>query len=111
MQRTASEPAPPPYLAEAGRRFWLQVVQEWELDVRSLALLAAACKQADRAAEAREILQQQPVVILDRFGQPKTHPAVDVERNASLAFVRILREIGLDVEPPPDSRPPRRPGT
>jgi len=45
------------------------------------------------------------LTVKDRFGQTKGHPAVEIERQSLLAFVRIRRELGLNVEPP-DSRPP-----
>jgi phage terminase small subunit len=101
----------PNYLATEGRAFFEGIAGEYELDPPALALLAAASKQLDRIAEARAVLQKEPVIVQDRFGQSRTHPAVEVERNASVCFARLLREIGLDLEPPPDSRPPRRAGT
>jgi len=101
----------PSFLAEAGRAFWQRVVTEFELDGPSLDLLAMAAKQADRAAEARTILAAEPLTFIDRFEQPREHPAVAIERNATIPFARLLRELALDVEPPADVRPPRRPGT
>ena len=109
--KTSTDPQAPVFLAEAGRAFWQRVVSEFDLDSAALQLLALACKQADRAAEARAILAAQPVVYRDRFDAPKEHPAVAIERNATIAFARLVRELALDVEPPADSRPPRRPGT
>lgn len=109
--KTSTDPQAPVFLAEAGRTFWTRVLREFELDGPSLELLALACKQADRAAEARAILAAQPLTYPDRFDQPREHPAVAIERNATIAFARLVRELALDVEPPADSRPPRRPGT
>ena len=109
--KTSTDPPAPVFLAEPGRTFWQRVVSEFDLDSAALQLLALACKQADRAAEARAILAAQPVVYRDRFDAPKEHPAVAIERNATIAFARLVRELALDVEPPADSRPPRRPGT
>ena len=109
--KTSTDPQAPVFLAEAGRAFWTRVLREFELDGPSLELLALACKQADRAAEARAILAAQPLTYRDRFDAPKEHPAVAIERNATIAFARLVRELALDVEPPADSRPPRRPGT
>lgn len=53
-------------------------------------MLLLACKQFDRAAEARVILQNEKIVSMDRFGQEKQHPAVQIERQASLACTNIL---------------------
>jgi len=109
--KTSTDPQAPVFLAEAGRTFWQRIVGEFDLDSAALQLLALACKQADRAAEARAILAAQPLTYPDRFDQPREHPAVAIERNATIAFARLVRELALDVEPPADSRPPRRPGT
>lgn len=56
-------------------------------------LLVLACKQADRAAEARQVLTSDTIIGTDRFGQVKTHPAVQVERMASLACGRLVEQI------------------
>ena len=40
----------------------------------------------------------------DRFGAPKIHPGVDAERKARDQFRLLLRELGLDVEPPTEKR-------
>ncbi len=109
--KTSTDPQAPVFLGESGRVFWACVVGEFDLDSAALQLLAVACKQLDRIAEARAILAAQPVTYLDRFDQPREHPAVAIERNASVVFARLVRELALDVEPPADSRPPRRPGT
>jgi phage terminase small subunit len=109
--KSTIDPQAPVFLAEAGRTFWTRVLREFELYGPSLELLALACKQADQAAEARAILAAQPLTYPDRFDQPREHPAVAIERNASVVFARLVRELALDVEPPADSRPPRRPGT
>jgi phage terminase small subunit len=73
-------------------------------------LLASACLQLDRAAAAAAVIAIEGVTTKDRFGQTREHPAVTTERNAHLAFCRLQRELGLDVEPAA-SRPPARPGT
>ncbi len=62
----------------------------------------------DRAEEARDRLAKDGTYYTDRFGAPKVHPAVAVERDARLAFMRAVRELDLDGEPLPDPRPPRR---
>ena len=43
----------------------------------------------------------------DRFGKPKTHPALAVEKDNKIIFARLMRELNLDIEPPGNTgRPP-----
>jgi hypothetical protein len=60
----------------------------------------------DRCVAAREILDREGLTYTDRFGQPKARPEVAIERDGRIAFARLLRELGLDVEPPAETRPP-----
>lgn len=110
MKSKPQIPEPPVELACAGLAFWRRVQEEFEMEPHHLDLLASACQQLDRAAAAAAVIEAEGVTAKDRFGQVKTHPAVDIERNAHLAFCRLQRELGLDIAPPP-SRPNARPGT
>ena len=85
-------PDPPNCLAEAGRTLWQSVVSANDLTDAAGELLLLACKQNDRAAEARRLLADSTIVTADRFGQEKPHPAVAIERAASLACARLLAE-------------------
>jgi len=76
------------------------VVGEWELGESELELLRLACETRDRYDEARALLDAEGLVLRDRFGQSKAHPAAAIERDARIALVRVLRELGLE-EPPP----------
>ncbi len=96
----------PKYLAPATRKWWLEVVRTYELESHHLRLLTAACQAWDRAEQAREILAAQGVTFVDRWGQPKTRPEVAIERDSRIGFARLLRELALDVDAPPESRPP-----
>jgi P27 family predicted phage terminase small subunit len=95
--------APPSHLGTAGRRFWAAVVAEYDLEPHAVELLAAACEQLDRAAAAREMIAAEGLTTVDRFGQVKPHPAVGIEKEAHLAFMRLRRELNVDT-PAPESR-------
>ena len=59
--------------------------------------------------QARELIEAEGLIVEDRFGQKKAHPAVAIERDAKASFLRCIRELGLDIEPPgPIGRPPGR---
>jgi P27 family predicted phage terminase small subunit len=102
-------PKPPAYLSPEARRLWRQTVTEWALDEGMLPVLRAACEAFDRVQAARRILRREPLVVRDRTGRRVAHPAVVIERDARLQFLRAWRQLGLDTEPAgPIGRPPGR---
>lgn len=96
---------PPDHLGEAGNAYWHLVAAEYALGDDDLTLLSSACEMLDRAESARQTITSGGLIVVDRFGQSKPHPAVDIERQSRLAFVRIRRELALDVEPPASRGP------
>ncbi len=98
-------PKAPEHLGEQGRRFWSRVVEAFELLPQDLDRLEGAAKALDRAAAAREILDREGLVVRDRFGQHREHPAARLETQAWGTFRLLVRELGIDDEPPPDTRP------
>jgi phage terminase small subunit len=82
------------------------VVEGYELEEHHLRLLTLAGEAWDRAFTAREAIGKHGITYTDRFGAPRVRPEVAVERDARLAFARLVRELRLDVEP--DA--PRPPG-
>jgi P27 family predicted phage terminase small subunit len=95
----------PVHLGPRGKAFWNETLSAYAMDETDLPLVQAAAEQLDRAESARLQIEREGLTTKDRFGQVKSHPAVEIERQAHLAYVRIRRELGLDVAPA-DSRPP-----
>lgn len=88
---------------------WLRLVDgEYDMDQHTQRLLILAGAAYDRALEAKRIVDIEGPFFLDRFEQKKPHPMLEVEKQSSLTFTRILRECGLDLVAPDDSRPPRQ---
>ena len=103
-------PKPPTHLGKAGRAYWSKVTRGYDLDESHLPLLEAAAAQLDRAATARELVKKHGVTVTVKGGIPKENAACAVERAAYLAFLRLNRELGLDLDLP-EVRGPRRLGT
>jgi len=100
------DPKPPEHLEPETAEWWLRAAQDFELEGHHERLLTGAAEAWDRAQQARRILEEEGIVVPDRFGQPKPHPAVAIERDSKALFARLLRELAFDVEPPAESRPP-----
>jgi phage terminase small subunit len=99
-------PKPPKILGSEGRKLWRGVLKEYEIsECHDLKRLAEAAHCCDRIDEARKEIDIQGPYFVDRFGQPKPHPAFAVEKDNKILLCRILRELNLDT-PPPESRPP-----
>ena len=98
---------PPRHLLAPTRRWFAEVLEQYELEAHHLKLLTLAGESWDRCCQARTVIQDQGLTYLDRFDSPKARPEVAIERDSRLAFVRIIRELDLDVDPPAQaSRPP-----
>jgi P27 family predicted phage terminase small subunit len=65
------------------------------IDTVDFATLEAIVIQYARLAEAREILARDGIIVLNRFGEMIRHPAVTIERDASLALLRMAEHYGL----------------
>ena len=110
-KKTERFPPAPKHLKPATKQWWNGVVRTYVLEPHHLRLLSLAAEAWDRGQQARQVLAKQGLTYVDRFGQPRARPEVAIERDNRLSFARLLRELCLDVEPPPDARIARRPGT
>jgi P27 family predicted phage terminase small subunit len=97
----------PAHLTPETAVWWRGVLAEYALEPHHLRLLRLACEAWDRCQQAREILDCDGLTTGTDSGGLKAHPCIGIERDARLAFARLLRELDLDAEPPPDrARPP-----
>lgn len=107
MKHRPDLPQPPEHLAPATAAWFAAVVSDYELEPHHLRLLRLAAEAWDRGQQAREALQTHGLTFLDRFNAPHARPEVAIERDARIAFARLVRELALDVDPPAES--PRSP--
>lgn len=94
----------PKHLRPATREWFDGIVAEFAVEDHHLRTLQAAAEAWDRCEEARERIAVDGAYIEGRYGL-KSHPAVQVERESRLAYLRAVRELNLDSDSGP-SRPP-----
>jgi len=96
----ARPPRPPAGLCPASRALWLRLQREYGItDSGGLALLELAAQAYRRLVEARGILDAQGLTITNHRGEVRAHPLVTVERDARIAVVATLKQLGLELEP------------
>jgi phage terminase small subunit len=91
-----SQSKPPGHLRASTRKWWTEIAATYALESHQYRLLTLAAEAWDRAQEARERIAKDGAYLEDRFGQLRAHPGVAVERDARLAFARLVRELALD---------------
>ncbi|MDB3963248.1 hypothetical protein N9427_08730 [Paracoccaceae bacterium] len=97
----------PSHLSPETARWWQSVMSEYALEPHHIRLLTLAAEAYDSAQQAREILQREGKIFIDRFDQPKPRPEVAIQRDSAIGFARMLRELDLDISGPTDrARPP-----
>jgi phage terminase small subunit len=97
-------------LKPATREWFRAVLADYELEPHHVRLLTLACEAWDRAQAAREAIEEHGLTYMDASSdppRPRARPEVAIERDARIAFARLIRELDLDGAAPPDPRPPR----
>jgi hypothetical protein len=91
-------PKPPKSLKRHGMSLFRFITQNFSLETHHLALLTQACQALDRAESARVRIEREGLVHLDRFGQPKSHVLLPIERDSRAAFFGMMTQLGFDEE-------------
>lgn len=94
-------------LNKPGLKFRRDILKNFQFDeVHDFERLNLACHCLDRIHACRDLMEKEGLFILDRFGISKPHPASDVEQKNKSLFIRLLRELNLDLTKPKDLRGP-----
>jgi len=108
MAESGPKPKTPKHLRPPTRDFYARMQATYSMEEHQERTLLLACEAYDRCVEAREELAKSGTYQKGRYGQAVTHPAVKVEEQARLAWLRCIRELGLpDEEPAGAPRPPK----
>lgn len=87
----------PQHLSESAASWWNDAVRDYDFEPHHLRILQAACEAWDRMQQAREALKNHGgLTFTDKNSAIRAHPAVAMERDARIAFARLVRELDLD---------------
>jgi len=95
---------PPHHLSDATKAWWAATVSEYGLSGPELYTLRIACEAWDRKEQARGALEEHGLSYTDAKGMVRQRPEAAIERDSAIRFMRAMRELNFDVEPPDRNR-------
>jgi len=101
-----SESLAPKHLKPATRAWFDQICREYELESQHLRILQLAAESWDTYESARDSLAENGFIFVNKkHGDIKPRPEIAIAQNSRLAFLRCIRELNLDIQPPEPPRP------
>src|SRR5262245_38603074 len=97
---------PPAGLRAATRRWFLDTDATYELDPHHIRLLSVAARAWDEGEAAGALVRKEGLLITMPSGAKRPHPAIRIANEARAVFMRALRELDLDLEPPSEAKRP-----
>ncbi|SRR5216684_5249633 len=107
---TMTEHRPPKGLSRAAQKWWARLQVDFSIvDPGGIAILTAGAEALDRTHQAEAMIKTEGLTTVDRFGQSKPHPCVNIARDSRAQMMAALKQLRLDIEPLRDvGRPPGR---
>lgn len=106
------KPKCPVGISKEAQKLWHSTLNDYVVESDAgLKLLEAACRAWDRLRDAQRMIARDGSTFHDRFGQPRNHPALEVELKCSAEFRALLKQLGVDEEDEPPRGPGRPPGS
>lgn len=109
MKSTKGSVKPPTFLGKKGRNFFKKQAEKYHFDDQhGIELLTHAAQVLDRLEDVRKRIDEEGLLVTNRFGELRENPAVKVERDQKILFARLVRELNFDIpEDEEYTRPPR----
>jgi phage terminase small subunit len=93
-------------LRAATRRWFSDVCETWSLEEHHRRLLVMAARSWDEAEAAAAVIRRDGLVITMPSGARRPNPAIRIANEARAVFMRAIRELDLDLEPPAEAKRP-----
>ncbi|OBA32781.1 hypothetical protein A5767_16290 [Rhodococcus sp. 852002-51564_SCH6189132-a] len=89
------EVKPPRGLRAAGKRLWIDTLEDFDLAEHERGLLLQACRTADALDELQKVLDRDGVLNESPQGT-RVHPALPELRQQRITFARLVAALGLE---------------
>src|SRR5258705_13310070 len=91
---------PPSHLQAKTKEWWKLIAHEFQLEKYQYAVLQSAAESWDTYQYARTELTKHGLTFTDNKGMVRARPEAAIARDARTSFLRALRELRLNVDPP-----------
>lgn len=88
----------PSGMKASGKKLWVAVTEDYELEEHELIILKEACRTADRLDELDKDMQGEPLVVVNQKGDETANPRIIEQRQQSLVFARLMASLKLPDE-------------
>ena len=89
-------PKPPTSLSKKSAAYFKKFIAEYEVDDSHVEVLIRVCESMDRSDQAAAGLKKHgSLMTKDRFGCEKSHPLVQIERQARAAIIDGIKALGV----------------
>ena len=95
-ENAKNAPSPPTGTGAAGRRLWVSVVSDYEMDEHELAVLVEATRTVDLLDELNAAVRSEGAIVESPQGR-KAHPAVVEARQQRVVLARLLAAMRMPV--------------
>ena len=84
------------HLEPVTAEWFTSIADRYELPPAKCRTLLVAAEAFDRAQACRQEVEVSGLIVLDRYGQRKVHPAVDAEKSAKTLYLSAMKSVDLD---------------
>ena len=86
-------------LTTEAKTLYRKVVRQWRIvDEPGLSLVLTACQCLDEMRESQAVIAKEGAIVLDKFKQPKLHPATQRLKEARAHWLQAVKMLNLDLE-------------
>lgn len=97
----------PKFLNTKSKEFFREVINQYQLEDHHIKILILACECLDQIEEARIQIEKEGSYYINRFDEPRPHPALKEFKDNKIIFIRLIKQLDLEVEPKKEvGRPP-----
>jgi phage terminase small subunit len=89
-------PKPPATLSKKSAAYFKKFIDDYEVEDSHVEVLIRVCESMDRADQAAAGLKKHgSLMTKDRFGCERSHPLVQIERQARAAIIDGIKALGV----------------